>query len=280
MRPEEGGRQVEAFYGVAAGLGGIAQFASIGSAFWLGGRLLNRAGRAGGGVPELLLGLHLWFAIGLGSLCLSIASTSAYLPGRISPALFGAFTIGGNIATLFGLMAALWFNYRVFHDGQRVGRIVAGFVSALMWLGFALYLYNGGMQMGDLYGPASWPYVATMVLADVWLVRDALGFRAQLRRRLALGLADPIVVDRLLLWSGASIARIGLVLIAPATSVLVGGTTELRLSLVPALLAVSASLIFLATVSLWLMLAPTEAYRRWVERRYASAGPSTTVTGP
>jgi hypothetical protein len=140
-----------------------------------------------------------------------------------------------------------------------------------MWLGFALYAWNGGIQMGDLYGPASWPYVGTMVLADAWLVSDALRFRAQLRRRLALGLAEPLVVERLLLWSVASLARIGLVLIAPVTSVVVGGTNDLRISLVPALLTASALMIVAATVSLWLMLAPTEAYRRWVERRYAPA---------
>jgi hypothetical protein len=268
---------MDAFYGVAAGLAGIGQVASLGSAFWLGSRLLNRAGAPGGGTPELLLGLHLLFAIGVGSLCLSIATTSAYAPGLLSPAVFDGLTIGGNLATLFGLMAALWFNCRVFHDGQRGGRVVAGVTSALMWGGFVLYAVNGGMKMGDLYGPASWPYVATMVIADVWLVTDALRFRAQLRRRLALGLADPLVVDRLLLWAVASLARIGLVLIAPLTSVLVGGTTDLRISLVPALLAASAAMILAATLSLWLMLAPSESYRRWVERRYAAASPTSAV---
>jgi hypothetical protein len=262
---------MDAFYGVAAGLAGFGQVASIGSAFWLGSRLLNRAGRPGGGTPELLLGLHLLFAIGVGSIFLSIATTSAYLPEMISPAVFGGLTIGGNLATLFGLTAALWFNYRVFHGGQQSGRVVAIVTSALMAGGFVLYAARGGMKMGDLYGPASWPYVATMVIADLWLVTDALRFRAQLRRRLALGLAEPLVVDRLLLWSVASLARIGLVLIAPVTSVVVGGTTDLRISLVPALLAASAAMIFVATVSLWLMLAPSEAYRRWVERRYAAA---------
>jgi hypothetical protein len=263
---------VEGIYGVAAGLAGIGQVASIGSALWLGSRLLNRAGHGGAGSPELLLGLHLLFAIGVGSLCLSIATTSAYLPGLLSPPVFDGLTIGGNLSTLFGLMAALWFNYRVFHDGQRVARVVAGLVSVLMWLGFALYAYNGGMRQGDLYGQASWPYVATMVIADAWLVGDALRFRAQLRRRLALGLADPLVVDRLLLWSVASFARIGLVVMAPLTSVLVGGTSDLRISLVPGLLCASSAMIFAATISLWLMLAPTEAYRRWVARRYAVRG--------
>ena len=257
-------------YAVAAGLAGIGQAASIGFAFWLGSRLLNRAPGSGDRTPELLLGLHLLFAIGAGSLFLSIAATSAYAPGLLSPAVFGGLAVAGNLATLFGLMAALWFNYRVFHDGQREGRLVAGGLSVLMWLGFALYAWRGGMATDDLYGPASWHYVATMVVADLWLVADAVRFRAQLLRRLSLGLADPLVVDRLLLWSVASLARVGLVLIAPVSSALAGGTTELRLSLIPVLLAFAAVLILAATLSLWQMLAPSEAYRRWVTRRYAT----------
>jgi hypothetical protein len=256
--------------GVAAGFGGIAQIASIFSAFWLGGRLLRRAGR-GGGAPERLLGLHLLFAIGVGSLLLTIATTSAYASEPLPPLVHGAVTIGGNLATIAGLMAALWFNYRVFHDGQRSGRWVAGVASLLMWIGFALYVQAGGMRGADLYGRASWPYVASMVLGDLWLVSDALRFRSQLLRRLAFGLAEPLVVDRLLLWSVASLARVALVLIAPLTSVLVGSTTELRASLVSPMLGLSALLILTATVSLWLMLSPSAAYRRWVERRYASA---------
>ena len=131
-----------------------------------------------------------------------------------------ALTIGGNLATIAGLMAALWFNYRVFHDGQRSGRSVAGVASLLMWIGFAVYVQAGGMKGADLYGRASWPYVASMVLGDLWLISDALRFRSQLLRRLAFGMAEPLVVDRLLLWSVASLARVALVLIAPLTSLL------------------------------------------------------------
>ena len=256
--------------GVAAGLGGIAQIASIGSAFWLGGRLLHRAGR-NGGAPERLLGLHLLLAIGVGSLLLTIATTSAYAAEPLSPLAHAAFTVGGNLATIAGLMAALWFNYRVFHDGQSSGRWTAAVASGLMWAGFLLYVQAGGMQGADLYGRASWPYVASMVLGDLWLISDALRFRSQLLRRLALGLAEPLVVDRLLLWSIASLARVALVLIAPLASFVVGTTTELRASLVSPMLLLSALLILTATVSLWLMLSPSAAYRRWVERRYAGA---------
>jgi small-conductance mechanosensitive channel len=64
---------------------------------------------------------------------------------------------------------------------------------------------------------------------------------------------------------------VALVLIAPLTSVLLGTTAELRASLVSPVLCLSAVLVLTATVSLWLMLSPSAAYRRWVERRDARA---------
>lgn len=259
---------MQGMQGLAAGLGGGAQLASIVSAFCLGTLLLRRA-RRGGGAPEWLLGLHLLLAIGAGSLLLSIASTSPHLAEPLPPAAYRVATWGGNVATILGLMAALWFNHRVFHGGHAGGRLVALGASALMWLTFAGYVHAGGMQGPDLYGRESWPYVASMIFCDVWLVTDALRYRRQLLRRLELGLADPLVVDRLLLWSLASLARVGLVLIAPIFSATVG--TDIGVGLVTGALLGSAVLIAMATVSLWLMLVPSRAYRRWVERRFAGA---------
>lgn len=254
--------------GVAAALGGLAQLASIASAFWLGGLLRRRARRASGdGAPERLMGLHLLLAIGAGSLLLSVATTSAHvapLPG----AAFWSITIAGNVATILGLMAALWFNVRVFHGDRPGGRAVGVVLAALMWIGFAGYVAAGGIRSPDLYGPASWPYVATMVMTDLWLVADALRFRGQLLRRMALGLADPLVVDRLLLWSLASLARVGLVLIAPILGT-VFDMEQLPTAVVTWTLLLSSLLILTATVSLWLMLVPSAGYRRWVERRFA-----------
>ena len=100
------------------------------------------------------------------------------------------------------------------------------------------------------------------------VITDALRFRGQLMRRLKLGLADPLVVDRLLLWSFASLARVALVLMAPLVTALVH-TDALRVALAPFLLMLSSVLIFGATVSLWLMLKPSARYRRWVESRYS-----------
>ena len=84
-------------------------------------------------------------------------------------------------------------------------------------------------------------------------------------------LAEPLVVDRLLLWVIASVARVGLVLIAPLVTALLPSNAA-RAAVSPGLLLVTAGMILGATVSLWLMLLPTERYRRWVQARYATTG--------
>jgi len=256
---------MDALVGAAAG---IAQVASIGSAFWLGARLLRRSVRAGGGMPEGLLGVHLIGAIGLGSLLLGIASMSAYGSSPLSPGAFEAFVVAGNVATLVGLGAALGFNALVFHGGERRALALAAAATALMCAGFVYYALAGGTKTPSaLFGRSYWPLAGALALCDVWLVHDALAGRRQALRRLALGLADPMAVERMLLWAAASLSRLGLVLMAPVVNVLTDLTV--RRDLAPWLLLLSASLILASCVSLWLMLVPSARYRRWVEARHA-----------
>jgi hypothetical protein len=261
---------MDPFSGAAAGL---AQAASIGSAFWLGARLLRRSLRTGGGMPERLLGVHLIGAIGLGSLLLGFASMSAYATSPLSPAAFTGVVVAGNVTTLVGLGAALWFNALVFHGGGRRPMALAAASTGLMCAAFLYYTMAGGTQSSAaLFGRSYWPLAAAMALCDLWLIHDALAFRRQLLRRLALGLADPMVVERMLLWAVASLSRLGLVLMAPVMN----ASTDLatRREAAPWLLIVSALLILGSCVSLWLMLVPSARYRRWVEARYASIGGS------
>jgi hypothetical protein len=259
---------MDAFGSAAAGLGGVAQVASIGSAFWLGTRLVRRSLRAGGGMPERLLGVHLIAAIGLGSLLLSFASVSAYASTPLSPAAFEGLVVAGNVATLVGMGAALWFNALVFHGGERRPMALAATATALMCAAFLYYALAGGTKSpAALFGRSYWPLVAAMTACNLWLIRNALACRKQLLRRLALGLADPMVVERMLLWAVSSLSRLGLVLMAPVLNAWID-LGSLRHA-APWLLTLSALLIFSSCASLWLMLVPSARYRRWVEARYA-----------
>ena len=252
-----------------AGLvGGLAQLASIVSAFWLGGRLIRRALR-GQGKPEMLLGVHLVLTMGVGSLLLTVVSVSAHSDTGVSPTGLFALAISGNSVVIVGLMAALWFNYDVFHAGQRAGRLLAFACSALMWAGFAYLVWAGGLIGEHQFSTTYMPFCLAMVLTDLWVAVDALRFRAQMAKRLALGLAEPIVVERLALWGYGAVARIGLVVMTPVVNWL-APTAEQRAVVSPWLLVLSGFLILTTCVAYWLMLSPTEGYRRWVERRYAA----------
>jgi hypothetical protein len=81
-----------------------------------------------------------------------------------------------------------------------------------------------------------------------------------------------MAVERMLLWGVASLARLGLVLMAPVLNVT--ADLETRRLLAPWLLVLSGLLILASCVSLWLMLVPSARYRRWVEARYAPAAGS------
>ena len=255
--------------GAAGLLGGAAQLVSIASAFYLGGRLIRR-GVTRNAAPELLLGLHLALAIGVGSLLLTVVAISAYADVGASAASLSRVALAGNVVTVFGLMSALWFNYRVFHAGSGAGALFAGVGSLAMWGGLAHFIASGGLDNPGEFGAAYYPFCAAQVAADLWVAGEAIHFRAQMKRRLALGLVEPVVVERLGLWGYGALARIGLVTMAPIVNGL-ALSHEQRSEIAPALLVVSSLLIASTCVAYWLMLSPTQSYLRWVERRYAIA---------
>jgi hypothetical protein len=218
------------------------------------------------------MGVHLVLALAIGTIALSIVSLAAYRETGMSPTALAVLSGSGNAVVIVGLMAALWFNCEVFHEGQRAAVLLAWGCSALMWLGLAYLGRMGGLADPHQFGlPAYLPLCGAMVLADLWVALDALRFRAQLVKRLALGLAEPIVVERLALWGYGAVARIGLVTMAPIASAL-ALTQQQRIEIAPAMLLLSAFLILTTCLAYWLMLAPTASYRSWVDRRYAAPG--------
>jgi hypothetical protein len=50
--------------------------------------------------------------------------------------------------------------------------------------------------------------VATLALVFAWTAAESLAYHAMLRRRIALGIADPVVANRVLLWAIAAVATV------------------------------------------------------------------------
>jgi hypothetical protein len=249
-------------YGSTGLVAGVAQLFYLGVAFGLGGHLTARAGR-GGGLPQRLLGLHLILAMGAGYVLITpplvAAETGTALPPAASAALVGS----GYLATVLGLVAVLAFNCRVFHPGDARVRTVAAVLAAIMLGGWLDYGLRGGFST-FLGGAGGWTMMAGIVGANLWAAIDPLRYWVLMRRRLRLGLAEPLVVDRFLLWGAGSLARTLMALIGVVTSAFL-----LRLD-PAALLAASPPVLVLASVcgtatsvAYWVALRPPRFYLRW-----------------
>ncbi len=99
--------------------------------------------------------------------------------------------------------------------------------------------------------------LATRGLAPSWIAFECFRFHAQLRRRVRIGLADPLVMHRVGLW-GVAMTACALAYAVPIAHRLIYGT-GIREHLW-AISAVSA-LAMITAVSLWFAFLPPLKYR-------------------
>ncbi len=93
-----------------------------------------------------------------------------------------------------------------------------------------------------------------------WGSFEALRFWLRMRRRLALGLANPEVANRFLLWGiGAGTAGLGSAI--GTLFAIVTGVSYLEAAWMVALLS---GLGFIAAVAMWLAFLPPATYTRWI----------------
>jgi hypothetical protein len=223
-------------------------------------------------LPELLLAVAMLF---VGFLAYAVGTAGKLLvEGTVAQReLFTFLGLGIECAGHVALVAFAW---RVFHPRQVWAGAVAGAIVALIWVTFAGEVVSGQfLRYSDLepmqgaWLPAG---LTARGAAPAWMALECFRFHKKLRLRLSVGLAHPLVVNRVLLWGLA----IGASALGFVTSVLhrLAYGTGLRahvwaLSLVSILATGSA-------VCLWLAFFPPARYRRWVERDYR---PNTEVTG-
>ena len=154
----------------------------------------------------------------------------------------------------------------VFRPGAAWARRISVAYPLLLSALFAWQTASPGWTELATRGAGPWralPYFT--LFGRAWAATESLLFHAKLRRRLSLGLADPVTADRLRLWAIAMISAFAIT----ATSLLL---RELGVGMTPLLSAVVVGpLGLLAATAMWLAFLSPRRYRSWVSARIAPA---------
>ena len=240
---------------------GLSTIASMAVSLVLGIRLLRLWGRSRQ-LPELIFGAAFLSAGVLGYIA-TIAGTPG-TPG-LSPDLTSNITMVGIGLISVGVSLNYLFVWKVFRPDSV-------WAQALFWVATGVL----AMTVIPLSGSAATQLNPLTVLGDAtrmgagaWGAFESLRYYTFMRRRLRIGLAEPAVTNRFLLWGIAVLTTSGIFF---ATSALVrlhfepqkgGLTPEL-------LIIVSLSTLGVAIVQ-WLAFLPPAFYLRWIEGRGSAA---------
>ncbi|MCG8590887.1 MAG: hypothetical protein MJE66_16470 [Proteobacteria bacterium] len=208
-------------------------------------------------LPELLIAILILgvgtIAVGAGFIVRSLVPET-WLPvsNFLSP-----------IGAAGGMTALCIFTWRVYHPTSRVAAGVACLLSGTLaaLLGYAVF-------MGSVEALNERPMLSLLnsliyVGVMLWSATEALLYWFPMRRRLALGLADPLVVNRVLLWglaTGTAGVGIGIGVLARY----LGDVVNPDGSWVTLSYAVHG---MFSAIGFWLAFKPPAVYVRWVRTR-------------
>jgi hypothetical protein len=242
----------------------ISQTAYLAAMATLGVRLLLLARRTRQ-APEALLAAHFLLCCTLGYALQGTGHALALAPG-VSAKIVAPTVAAGHAASLIGVASVLVFNYVVFRRGTRVGRALLAAAVAWLVAGFAGWVATGGFA-GRPEGFWFWLLYGGYTIASLWTLYEPLRFFVAMRRRLRLGLADPLVVDRLLFWGLGSLARFAMLAVGAFSMLrLTGDASELATIAAPTFLASGAAGLGVAA-AYWIAFFPPRAYLAAVARR-------------
>lgn len=235
----------------------MSGFAALGvAAVLVGVRMLRLTWRTRQ-FPEAAIGVHI-LVLMLGYAVEFAGIEAADALGPWATVLRGF----GNLCYGVAILVYLLFVWRVFRPGSRAAGWVAVSCSVALIAGFSGEVVTSRFDFGSDRFAAPWFWIAFVprLVCMAWATGESLREHILARRRLRLGLSDPVVANRFLLWGLASLAEFGIygvVMVSILRGVpadFLNGTAALVVSALGLGAAITISLAFL----------PPRAYQRWL----------------
>jgi hypothetical protein len=220
--------------------------------------------------PERLVGLALLLVALLGGPLAAIGRLPALLGTPLGDGVFAL----GLAATQLGIALFGAFTARVFRPDALWATLLLLLLAGALgaeWHGLVAASARGRTMEEILphTGPFAIAIVTTLGLVFAWSGAESLAHHGRMRRQLALGLGDPVVANRLLLWALSGFATVALSAVLAAC--MHAGLAPMRHPLPLALIGGAA---LLASACWTLAFLPPAAYLDALRRRAARTEPA------
>jgi hypothetical protein len=246
------------------GLASALAFVGVGAA--VGGRLLWQARRTRA-LPEALVGGALAILAGVAWPLLLLVSAGSALPEGVLRLAWAV----ASLAMGLGWSTVGLFTWRVFRPQSR-GALGFTLLAFAVVFGAGLAGARRAYALADVStlaapNPGGLVLVLGAQVLYAWSAVESLRYRALLVRRIPLGLADPLVADRFLLWGVISLLAIA--------SLVPGLASHFERAPDPTLVRLVVGLLGLASsTALYFAFLPPASYARWIRARAPQPEPA------
>ena len=217
----------------------------------IGVRLLALAWRTRK-APEFLIGASFVFA---GTLASLIDIVRQSIQG--SPETAAVLIIASRFFLQLGVACVATFTWRVYRLGDAGGRVLFAVIVGSLVLGFLGETWQGSPERGAM--PGSWFFfaLAARIAAYTWASVESFRYWQQLRLRARIGLSDPLVTNRVLLWSIGTF----LILILWLRSLLQALNGDLGVTQQDFFVTI---VVVVCAAAMWLAFFPPDAWKRLI----------------
>ena len=205
--------------------------------------------------PELAMGLS-FFTAGFLSTAMNLVGNHA----QDDPTVAMWLRLAAALISYSGYALMAFFVWRVFRR-DTAGALLFAVCAGLLAAGFVMQVLSTRPVLPAPIDPGFWVAFAGQVIAYGWPAAEALHYWTLLRRRQRIGLAEPLMVNRFLMWGIANATVVGIwgevaYSMAGQAAAVMSDASYLRLALLG----------FACAATTWLAFFPPRAYARRFER--------------
>jgi hypothetical protein len=235
----------------------LGQAAFVAASLVLGTKLV-RLWRRTRELPELCVGLSFLLGGGLAYVAwsvLAIGGATGAAPRMLAPIL-----LVGLLATCAGAIANGVAIARIYRPGARWTAPLLAVLGVVMLAGMAGTIVIPPPRSSAAF----WTGLLATVPIWTWAAAESFALARTLNRRAKIGLADPVVVSRILFWGVSAAIVTTMTLLAFVARLLAGPVQPPAVGAVNALLGMGSALV------IWLGFFPPRAFRERLARAYAA----------